>query len=476
MKRSPEEHHYWSKLSGARGTVMLEFALLMSLLLMMGTFVIEMLQFHDAQLMADHTAWRLARIAQVRLTDAKEQKDKKGKQKDKKDKKDDKADTLAPDMPKVMGLKAEKTVTVFLMCTATPGWGRLFYHEWQDKITGWELDAKLGGIGDGITQGLLKATGLFDKMFNGINSLLKNQRILLHMAHAVPRVLKKDVIEIKTESVGKLELPHISTGKDKEPGEVEAHAVKVSLDYPMRGGWLFKYFGSDQRDTSDPRAHGRAVMLAENHIKDISMYIVDRKKSPGFFSVVGTLCRKAFKYRPKKVKEQKLTQKEKEESIKFMQSQLKQLQDNNQQNFAREEALKKSQQKLLDQQNNVQKLVKQEQELSELEQNRLPQLQQQQRLLELKYQQQYPGSTEEAKQQLQQDPDYRKVADQLKSTNRRIAELQKVDFAAARQESQRLDAELRQVAPELQALTAKNDRARQDIAKIEKSIKALRKK
>ena len=56
------------RLESPRGTVMLEFALIMPVLLMIGMFVIEILQYHDAQLMADHAAWRLARIAAVRTS------------------------------------------------------------------------------------------------------------------------------------------------------------------------------------------------------------------------------------------------------------------------------------------------------------------------------------------------------------------------------------------------------------------------
>lgn len=81
-------------------TVMLEFALIMPVLLMIGMFVIEILQYHDAQLMADHAAWRLARIAAVRTSG-----------------KDGKVT-----FPKWKSIGSEQVAVALLMSTATTGW------------------------------------------------------------------------------------------------------------------------------------------------------------------------------------------------------------------------------------------------------------------------------------------------------------------------------------------------------------------
>ena len=79
---------------------MLEFALIMPVLLMIGMFVIEILQYHDAQLMADHAAWRLARIAAVRTSG-----------------KDGKVT-----FPKWKSIGSEQVAVALLMSTATTGW------------------------------------------------------------------------------------------------------------------------------------------------------------------------------------------------------------------------------------------------------------------------------------------------------------------------------------------------------------------
>lgn len=90
------------RLESPRGTVMLEFALIMPVLLMIGMFVIEILQYHDAQLMADHAAWRLARIAAVRTSG-----------------KDGKVT-----FPKWKSIGSEQVAVALLMSTATTGWSR----------------------------------------------------------------------------------------------------------------------------------------------------------------------------------------------------------------------------------------------------------------------------------------------------------------------------------------------------------------
>ena len=71
--------------------------------------------------------------------------------------------------------------------------------------------------------------------------------MLLQLGMAGERVIEKDVIEVSTESIGKLEYPVISTDKKKIPEKVDAHLIQVKVDYPMRGGWLYEYFALDSK-------------------------------------------------------------------------------------------------------------------------------------------------------------------------------------------------------------------------------------
>ena len=54
--------------------------------------------------------------------------------------------------------------------------------------------------------------------------------MLLQLGMAGERVIEKDVIEVSTESIGKLEYPVISTDKKKIPEKVDAHLIQVKVE------------------------------------------------------------------------------------------------------------------------------------------------------------------------------------------------------------------------------------------------------
>ncbi len=259
------------RLESSRGTVMLEFALIMPTLLMIGMFVIEILQYHDAQLMADHTAWRLARIAAVRTSG-----------------KDGKVT-----FPKWKSIASEKIATALLMSTATTGWSGKGNELIASKIT--ELFGSDSSFVKKLTGTIIGQLGLasilesfFTKEFSGS----RGGRMLLQLGMAGERVVEKDVIDVSTESIGKLEYPVISSGKDKIPEKVDAHLILVKIDYPMRGGWLYQYFALNSKpEQTRPRVHGRAVMLADRRIEDTSVYAVNPKKIPSDLEVIWGLLR-----------------------------------------------------------------------------------------------------------------------------------------------------------------------------------------
>lgn len=272
------ERKYVKRLGSPHGTVMLEFALIMPLLLMIGMFVIEILQYHDAQLMADHAAWRLARIAAVRTSG------KDGK-------------VTFPKLWKNTG--SEQVAVALLMSTATTGWSGKVNKLLAGKIAGLFGDkSSIGKVAGGIIEKLGLASMLesfFSRQFSGSRS----GRMLLQLGMAGERVIEKDVIKVSTESIGKLEYPVISTDKKKIPEKVDAHLIQVKVDYPMRGGWLYEYFALDSKPGERrPRVHGRAVMLADRRIEDTSVYAASETKIPSDFAVILSLFKdKIFSYK-----------------------------------------------------------------------------------------------------------------------------------------------------------------------------------
>lgn len=266
------------RLESPRGTVMLEFALIMPVLLMIGMFVIEILQYHDAQLMADHAAWRLARIAAVRTSG-----------------KDGKVT-----FPKWKSIGSEQLAVALLMSTATTGWSGKGNELLASKVAslfGGE-SSQTGKIA-GTIIGQLGVASMLESFFSRQFSGSRSGRMLLQLGMAGERVIEKDVIEVSTESIGKLEYPVISTDKKKIPEKVDAHLIQVKVDYPMRGGWLYEYFALDSKlGERRPRVHGRAVMLADRRIEDTSVYAASETNIPSDFAVILSLFKdKIFSYK-----------------------------------------------------------------------------------------------------------------------------------------------------------------------------------
>ena len=60
------------RLKSSRASVFSEFALVMPIVVMVCSALIEIVGFWDAQIMANHAAWTVGRIAMVRGTDGME--------------------------------------------------------------------------------------------------------------------------------------------------------------------------------------------------------------------------------------------------------------------------------------------------------------------------------------------------------------------------------------------------------------------
>lgn len=277
MKQN-KERYYWKKLLNGRGTVMVEFALIAPVLLMIGMFVIEMLQYHDANIMADHTAWRIARIASVHT-------DNKNK----------------VTMPTWSEFKSEEFVAVMLMSTVTTGWRGNESSKTADAIVKAITDNKsVQFTGSSIISGLLDATGAVSYIKTFIDQTISGSsagRKLSFMAKAYSRVVESDTIKISTTKIGKLDYPLITTNKNNKPATIDAYLVDVELNYPMRGGWLYKYFAlSSNRSSSsssEPKVYGRAMMVAETKISNYDVYISPTDYKPWGFTAIKDLITKA---------------------------------------------------------------------------------------------------------------------------------------------------------------------------------------
>ncbi len=270
------ERKLFGRLVSARGTVMVEFAFTLPVLLMMGMFFIEMVQYHDAQIMADHAAWRIARIAAVRTSG-------------------DKASVKFPTVAKKAS--AEKLAAAMLMTTVTAG-------NLQDTSFASVVKNMLGDK-IGISEYLIKLLGL-DRILDGFFDVLPDVtkgRFSRQLGNATYKILaEKDLIKVETESVGKLAYPVISTNSKKEPEPVNGHLVKVKFKFPMRDGWLFKYFAMDpDLENKRPYVHGRAAMLACRRIENPSVYALKADDIPWDIEVIWAVFRdKIFKIVNKK--------------------------------------------------------------------------------------------------------------------------------------------------------------------------------
>lgn len=277
-------HKLLRRILSPRGSVFIEFASVIPVLIMIGIFPIEMMQFHDAQLMADHTAWRLARIAAVRTN------------------LDGKVKMPEKNL-KIMTYSSAETVTAFFMSTATPGWmvgsDKALAGQVKELIKNKIKSKKAGSIVGGIAGSLIENIGIMKTVENGFQKLVSgstsSSRNMLRMAMAFERLkLAKDVVQIKSDKIGELEYPLISKEKNKvgqTPDKTDAYLVSASINYPLRSGWIFKHVLPGENKDSTLIAHGRAMMLAERR-GDPDLYYVDPEKSPtGSIDTLWTMLR-----------------------------------------------------------------------------------------------------------------------------------------------------------------------------------------
>jgi hypothetical protein len=271
-----------SRLFGDSAAVYLEFAMSFPLLLGFSLFIVEMCMFWDSAIMANHTAFTLARIAKVHYYQgyggASE---------------DDPYPEISLGSSK---FGADKIVASFLMMGSTIGWmdgGKPSVNvNFEDYF---KIDKPLFEIsasGDAnffqklvvkILNSLLNPVEqkmrdfinneiqvILDKIFDQSSASLFNTRFNM----ALQRCQKPGVIVTERLALpGSLKFPSddYDTNACSSP-----EIVKVSINYPIhKGGWLYTVFmfwkADNDRDSDSFVATGRSAMLIEPE-RDVEDY------------------------------------------------------------------------------------------------------------------------------------------------------------------------------------------------------------
>ncbi len=263
------------RFASGRGTAFLEFALVLPLLLAVTTFIIEVCTYWDATVMANHTAFTLARIAKVNVVAGK---------------------VAFPSALKIKNtsiMDSEKFTTTMLMMTATSGWFK-GTKEWISfpDIKGiiQKLIFKKEGSGGGIFEFLMSAIqGLLDPLLEKLNKFLEdmiqkafsaifgqsgglmanrylNLYRMAYQRSKMDGVIKTDVISLKGKTI---KYPtHIDWEaywfwKVPRVNEYKNPAiVRVTVNYPVTENWIYAAFmpGASKGKVC---ATGVAAMLVE---------------------------------------------------------------------------------------------------------------------------------------------------------------------------------------------------------------------
>jgi len=263
-------------LGSDRASVFLEFAFAMPLLLSVSLFILEICLFWDAEIMANHAAFAVARIAKVNAYHGSDS-------------------SVADPYPQMKvgsdSYGADKIVTAMFMMTSTFAWmGSSESSSKVDFRNYFTIDKPLFKVDvDSDANVFVQFIGKFIKQFASkmdtdlrgwLNKKLKNE-ITEIMGGDFEKVLNTrfnmalqrtvDMDAVKTEIIpldGSLAHPVATHPSDRYP---KPEIVKVSIDYPLhRGGWLYAPFAYwKTRDSgggtvsTGPVATGRYAMLVE---------------------------------------------------------------------------------------------------------------------------------------------------------------------------------------------------------------------
>ncbi|MCP3967754.1 MAG: hypothetical protein GY750_00335 [Lentisphaerae bacterium] len=297
------------KLRSSRAAVMVEFAFIFPVVVAVTVFSIELVQYWDATVMANHTAYTLARVAKVHVSGDKVSYPKLVQ-----------LGAWGEDGNYIIDIESDRVITSLYMMTATTGyykgtadWVSLpdlmqlipNFDDWHknlhpddkslfDAFYGLILNASKpvfdeinGWINDSIKNALMSIMG--DKNGFYTNRLLTLYR-QAHQRTRLNNVLKTEVISLKPQT-----LAHPSDVKTVKPWEwVGNHnlfselmidilrfffqgildvpqttsygdpaLVKVEVNWPMTSSWIFSAFFVSGGTFEKPIASGRAIMLAE---------------------------------------------------------------------------------------------------------------------------------------------------------------------------------------------------------------------
>ncbi len=304
----------------------MEFALLMPFFIAMCAFLIEMCFYWDATVMANHTAFTIARIAKVHVKREKEEDYKKNPHVLQKQ-------TVEIDMPKVQFnllekvlpslTKSENLVTVMMMSTTTMGFIP------REGSTPGNIRSEIKALVRELIQSLFPT---IDKMGEGSNIITKFfYKILNKIIDAINKVIEdigkwvadligkildplidlffdllgdrggrifsqiyaahqnitqhKDVIKIGTigssaegAKVITMKYPqHYNT--KKVIGTTIDKPIHVSIHFPLTTNWIYSYF-LEGTPLEKPRAHGHAIMMPEPVLTEIHLKASEKAIPP----------------------------------------------------------------------------------------------------------------------------------------------------------------------------------------------------
>ncbi len=320
------ESKYRRRFGSQRGTAYMEFALLMPFFIAMCSFLIEMCFYWDATVMANHTAYTIARIAKVNVKKESDETYRKNPHVLQKQ-------NIQVSMPKVQFnllekflpslTKSENLVTIMMMGTTTMGFmpqegstaGDIrseikalirnllkslfpsiprmgdtsnpitkFFYDIINKV----IDAINKVIND-LAEWVSDLIGqIFDPLVDAFFDLLKDRgsRIFSQIYAAHQNVTKhKDVINIGTISSAAdgaklitMKYPqHYNT--KKVVGTSIDKPLYVSIRFPQTTSWIFSCF-LEGTTLEKPRANGHAIMMPEPILTEIHLKASEKAIPP----------------------------------------------------------------------------------------------------------------------------------------------------------------------------------------------------
>ncbi len=321
------ESKYRRRIRSQRGTAYMEFAMLMPFFIAMCSFLIEMCFYWDATVMANHTAYTIARIAKVNIKSEEDETYKKNphvlqRQKIEIDMPEVQFNLLEKFLPSLK--KSENLITIMMMGTttmgfipvegATPGDIRSqiktlvknlfksvfpkiqkldggsnpitkFFYDILNNI----IDA-INKVIDDIAEWVANLIGkivnpLIDAFFDLLGD--RGSRIFSQMYAAYQNVNEhEDVIEIDTidsaagssATVINMTYPqHYNT--KKLVGTTIDKPIHVAIRFPQTTNWIFSFF-LEGTELEKPRAHGHAIMMPEPVLTEVHLKADEKAIEP----------------------------------------------------------------------------------------------------------------------------------------------------------------------------------------------------